>query len=67
MREMDPIFLALLSGHYSSSQDNQVNTLVYFVGDKAVNISKGLNLTQDQQGVYETVKEEFLRFFVVKK
>lgn len=55
------------SNLHTSSQDNQINTLMYCMGDEADDILKGLNLTAENMQSYDAVKEGFHAFFVVKK
>lgn len=50
-----------------SSQANQVNTLIYCMGDEADDVLKGLRLTEDERLDYSAVKEGFTSFFVPKK
>lgn len=50
-----------------STQANQVNTLIYCMGDEADDVLKGLRLTDEQRLVYNTVKDGFTNFFVPKK
>lgn len=51
----------------SSSDENQVNTLMYCMGDEADDVLKGLKLSAVDQLVYAKVKEGFEKFFIVKK
>lgn len=51
----------------SSSQENQVNTLMYCMGDDADDVLKGLKLSAADQLDYAKVKEGFEKLFVVKK
>lgn len=53
------------SNRHTSSQDNQINTLMYC--READDILKGLNLTNENMQQYDAVKEGFHPFFVVKK
>ena len=55
------------SNLHSSSQQNQVNTLMYCMGDEADDVLKGLNLTAAGQQVYDSVKTAFHDFFIVSK
>lgn len=48
-------------------QANQISTLMYCMGYEADDILKGLNLTNENNEQYDTVKEDFHAFFVVKK
>ena len=51
----------------TSSEENQVNTLVYCMGDEAEDVIKGLTLTADERKMYTDVKAGFDAFFVPKK
>ena len=55
------------SNLHSSSQENQVNTLVYCMGDEADDVLKGLNLSYHRQKQYDAVREAFQAFFIVAK
>ncbi|XP_061920402.1 uncharacterized protein K02A2.6-like [Entelurus aequoreus] len=57
----------LASNLNASSEDNQVNTLIYCMGDEADDILRGLNLTAAQRRTYQGVREGLQGFFVVKK
>ncbi|KAL1281458.1 hypothetical protein QQF64_000261 [Cirrhinus molitorella] len=57
----------LASNLHVSSQANQVNTLIYCMGDEADDVLRGQPLSEAQRHEYETVKETFNRFFVPKK
>ena len=50
-----------------SSDANQVNTLVYCMGDEADDLLRGLDLTREQCERYESVKQIFNRYFVPKE
>ena len=52
------------SGIASKSEESQVNTLVYSMGDKADDILQSFNLTEADQKKYSTVKDKFERYFV---
>jgi len=51
----------------ASSEENQVNTLIYCMGDEADDVLRGLNLSDADQRKYTTVRDGFQSFFVVKK
>lgn len=57
----------LASNLNSSSDANQVNTLVYCMGDEADDVLRGLNLTEEQRQQYPAVKNGFDSFFIPKK
>ncbi len=57
----------LASNLHVSSQANQVNTLIYCMGDEADDVLRGQPLSNPQHQEYETVKETFNRFFMPKK
>ena len=48
----------------TKSEERQVNTLVYSMGDKAEDILRSFNLTADDAKSYATVKEKFEAHFV---
>lgn len=50
----------------ASSEDNQVNTLIYCMGDEADDVLRGLKLNDVDQRQYDKVKDAFHSFFVVK-
>ena len=51
----------------TTPEENQVNTLVYCMGDEAEDVLRGLTLTADDRKKYKPVKEGFDAFFVPKK
>lgn len=57
----------LASNLNSSSEANQVNTLVYCMGDDADDVLRGLDLTEEQRQQYGAVKKGFDKFFIPKK
>ena len=57
----------LASNLNASSEENQVNTLIYYMGDEADDILRGLTLTAIQESTYKGVRDVFQSFFVVKK
>lgn len=57
----------LASNLHLSSDANQVNTLIYCMGDEADDILRGLELTEDQRRQHEPVKNAFDKYFVPKK
>ena len=57
----------LASNLNASSEENQVNTLIYCMGDEADDILRGLTLTAIQTSTYKGVRDGFQSFFVVKK
>ena len=48
------------------SEERQVNTLIYSMGDKADDILASFALSADERKQYTTVKEKFNRYFVKK-
>ncbi len=50
-----------------SSEENQVNTLIYCMGDEADDILRGLTLPAAERDTYKGVRDGFQSFFVVKK
>lgn len=48
-----------------SSGDNQVNTLIYCMGDEADAVLRGLKLSEADQRQYAKVGDGFQSFFVV--
>lgn len=57
----------LASNLNATPEENQVNTLVYCMGDEAEDVLKGLTLTADARKKYSDVKAGFDAFFVPKK
>lgn len=51
----------------ASSEENQVNTLIYCMGDKADNVLRGLKLSDADQRQHTKVRDGFQSFFIVKK
>ncbi|KAK9543155.1 hypothetical protein VZT92_000952 [Zoarces viviparus] len=51
----------------ASSEENQVNTLIYCMGDEADDVIRGLKLSDADQRHYANVRDGFQSFFVVKK
>ncbi|KAK0156520.1 hypothetical protein N1851_000189 [Merluccius polli] len=51
----------------ASSDDNQVNTLIYCMGDEADDVLRGLKLSDTDLRNYSKVREGFQSFFVVKR
>ncbi|CAG5992962.1 unnamed protein product [Menidia menidia] len=51
----------------NSTDANQVNTLVYCMGDEADNVLRGLDLTDVHRQRYDAVKSAFDRHFVPRK
>ena len=46
---------------------NQVNTLIYTMGEQADDIFISFKFTTEQEKNYEEVKEKFENYFVVKR
>ena len=57
----------LASNLNATSEENQVNTLVYCMGDEAEDVLKGLTLTADERKGYTDVKAGLDAFFVPKR
>ncbi|KAK0135672.1 hypothetical protein N1851_028470 [Merluccius polli] len=51
----------------TSLDENQVNTLMYCMGDEADDILRGLKLSKTDQLIYAKVRDGFQKFFIVKK
>ena len=52
------------SGLASKSEENQVNTLIYSMGEEADDILYSLGLSDDKQKKYDTVSNKFEAHFV---
>ncbi|KAK0145669.1 hypothetical protein N1851_015450 [Merluccius polli] len=57
----------LASNLNSSTEENQMNTLVYCMGDEADDVLRGLELTNEQRQQYSAVKKGFDDYFIPKK
>lgn len=57
----------LASNLNKTSEENQVNTLVYCIGDETEDVLRGLPLTAEDRKKYAPVIEGFDAFFVPKK
>ena len=55
------------SGLTEKSEQVQVNTLIYCMGDAADDILRSFKLTEADSKVYETVKEKFESHFVKRR
>ena len=55
------------SGLCDKSQESQVNTLIYAMGDEADDILGSLELTDEQKSVYETVQGAFQNHFIKRR
>ena len=51
----------------SKSEENQVNTLVYSMGDKADDVLQSFNLSEEDSKKYKTVKDKFDAHFVKRR
>ncbi|KAL4008446.1 hypothetical protein ACER0C_002298 [Sarotherodon galilaeus] len=49
------------------SEENQVNTLIYCMGDEADDVLRGLKLSDVDQRDYAKVRDGFHNFFIVRK
>ena len=54
-------------GLCDKSQESQVNTLIYAMGDEADDILGSLDLTDAQKLVYDTVQEAFQNHFIKRR
>lgn len=57
----------LASGLSKESEERQVNTLLYCLGEEAEDILTSTNISDDDRKQYATVMEKFDRFFRVRK
>ncbi|XDV25073.1 hypothetical protein PO909_029054 [Leuciscus waleckii] len=57
----------IASGLELQPDENQVNTLIYTMGDEAEDIVTSLRMTEEEASVYNTVKEKLERHFVVRR
>ena len=57
----------IASGLHRTSSENQVNTLMYCMGEKSDDILQSLNLSEEEQDNYDAIKGGFQRFFIRKK
>ena len=57
----------MASGLSEKSSENQVNTLVYTMGDSADDILASLGLTEEEKKTYDTVVAKFQGHFVKKR
>ena len=64
MSELGSMCKLSTSGIASKSEESQVNTLVYLMGDKADDILQSFNLTEADRKKYSTMKDKFERYFV---
>ena len=55
------------TGHDKQSGENQVNTLIYTMGEQADHIFISFEFTAEQEKSYEEVKERFENHFIVKR
>lgn len=51
----------------TNSEENQVNTLIYCMGDEADDVLRGLKLSDADMQKYDKVKDGFRDFFIVRK
>ena len=54
----------MASGLNSKEEANQVNTLVYTMGESADDILNSMGLSEEDKSKYETVKGKFTAHFV---
>ena len=57
----------LVSGLSKESEERQVNTLLYYLGEEAEDILTSTNISDDDRKQYDMVMEKFDRFFRVRK
>lgn len=57
----------LASNLHISSEANQVNALIYCMGDEADDILRGQALSEAERQQYKTVKDSFELYFVPRK
>lgn len=57
----------IASGLELQPEENQVNTLIYTMGDEAEDIVTSLRMTEEEAGEYVTVKQKLERHFVVRR
>ena len=55
------------SGLVEKSEENQVNTLIYSMGDDADDIFQAFKLSVEDMKKYDTVKGKFDNYFIKKK
>jgi hypothetical protein len=55
------------SGLDKKSEETQVNTLIYTMGDEADDILRSFKLEEEEAKVYKTVKDKFESFFVKRR
>ena len=55
------------SGLTSKSEENQVNTLIYTMGDEADDILYSFGLTKTDRKKYDTVSDKFEAHFVKRR
>ena len=65
IRRFEPFRIA--SNLDKSSEANQVNTLIYCMGDEADDVLRGLSITDLEREQYDKVKDAFTTFFIPKK
>ena len=57
----------IASGLELKPDENQVNTLIYTMGDEAEDVLTALNLTEEEMSDYETLKNKLDAHFVVRR
>ena len=55
------------SGLVDKSEESQVNTLIYTMGDEADDILSSFHLTEEEMGKYSAVKKAFENHFIKKR
>ena len=56
-----------VSGIAEKSEESQIDTLIYSMGDKADDILQSFNLSEEALKTYKTVKEKFDTHFVQRR
>ncbi|KAL3970397.1 type I keratin, acidic [Sarotherodon galilaeus] len=57
----------IASGLELQSDENQVNTLIYTMGDEAEDVITSLNLTKEEPSEYHTLKDKLEAHFIVRR
>ena len=65
IRQFERFWLA--SDLISKSEEAQISTLIYSMGDKAEDLLQSFNLSDDNAKKYKTVKEKFESYFVKRR
>ena len=57
----------IVSGLELKADENQVNTLIYMMGDEAEDVLTVLNLSEEETADYETLRDKLDAHFVVRR